>query len=155
MLFLLVVSIEPTNDFTDNHINWISIGIMPWVLLNNSELIFVTYKVNVFIFTLYYYFANGLGDLGSIPGRVIPETLKMVLVTSLLSIISCVSRVKRSNPGKGVVPSPTPRCSSYWKGSLLVALDYGRQLYWAVLLYRFFFLLLILQLILFILFYLL
>ena len=29
-------------------------------------------------------FANGLGDLGSIPGRVIPKTLKMVLDTSLL-----------------------------------------------------------------------
>ena len=26
-----------------------------------------------------------------------------------------------SNPGKGVAPSPTPQCSSYWKGSLLVA----------------------------------
>ena len=26
-------------------------------------------------------------------------------------------------------PSPTVRCSSYWKGSLLVALDLGRQLY--------------------------
>ena len=32
-------------------------------------------------------------------------------------------------PGKGVAPSPTLRCSSYQKGSLLVALDYGRQLY--------------------------
>ena len=30
-------------------------------------------------------FANGLGDLGSIPGHVIPETLKMVLDTSLLN----------------------------------------------------------------------
>ena len=30
-------------------------------------------------------FANGLRDLGSIPGRVIPETLKMVLDTSLLN----------------------------------------------------------------------
>ena len=29
-------------------------------------------------------FANGSGDLGSIPGRVIPKTLKMVLNTSLL-----------------------------------------------------------------------
>ena len=28
-------------------------------------------------------FDNGLGDLGSIPGRVIPKTLKMVLDTSL------------------------------------------------------------------------
>ena len=31
------------------------------------------------------------------------------------------------NPGKGVAPSLTPRCSSYWKGSLLVTLDYGCQ----------------------------
>ena len=45
-----------------------------------------------------------------------------------LSIIRYVSRVKWSNPGEGVAPSPTPRCS-YWKGSLLVPLDYGRQLY--------------------------
>ena len=28
-------------------------------------------------------FANGPGDLGSIPGRVIPKTLKMALDTSL------------------------------------------------------------------------
>ena len=30
-------------------------------------------------------FANGLGDQGSIPGRVIPKTLKIVLDTSLLN----------------------------------------------------------------------
>ena len=30
-------------------------------------------------------FANGLGDLGSVPGRIIPKTLKMVLDTSLLN----------------------------------------------------------------------
>ena len=30
-------------------------------------------------------FANGLGHQGSIPGRVIPKTLKMVLETSLLN----------------------------------------------------------------------
>ena len=30
-------------------------------------------------------FANGPGDLGSIPGRVIPKTLKMVIDTSLLN----------------------------------------------------------------------
>ena len=30
-------------------------------------------------------FANGLGDLGSIPGSVIPKTLKMVLDTALLN----------------------------------------------------------------------
>ena len=30
-------------------------------------------------------FANGPGDLGSVPGRVIPMTLKMVLYTTLLN----------------------------------------------------------------------
>ena len=42
-----------------------------------------------------------------------------------LSNIRYVSRVKWSNPGKGVAPSPTPWCNSYWKGSLLVANLYG------------------------------
>ena len=46
-----------------------------------------------------------------------------------LSKIRYVSRVKWSNPEKGVAPSSTPQCSSYWKGSLLVALDFGHQLY--------------------------
>ena len=27
-----------------------------------------------------------------------------------------------------IAPSPSPRCSSYWKGSHLVTLNYGRQL---------------------------
>ena len=48
------------------------------------------------------------------------------------------SRVKWSNPGNDVAPSPTPRCCSYWKGWLRVTLDYGRQLYlliwWNILL---------------------
>ena len=48
-------------------------------------------------------FANGPGDLGSIPGRVIPKTLKMELDTTL-SIIRYGSRVKWSNPGNGVAP---------------------------------------------------
>ena len=73
-------------------------------------------------------FAKGLGDLGSIPGRVIPKTQKMVLDAILtLSIIRYVSRVKWNNPGKGVAPSPRPQCSSYRKGSLRVNLDFGHQ----------------------------
>ena len=47
-----------------------------------------------------------------------------------LSIIRYGSRVNWSNPGKGVAPSPTHLCSSYWKGSLRVTIDYGRQLYY-------------------------
>ena len=48
---------------------------------------------------------NGLGDLGSIPGCVIPKFLKMVLDTSLLNSQQYKVRVKWSNPGKGVAPS--------------------------------------------------
>ena len=40
-----------------------------------------------------------------------------------LSIIRYGSRVKRSNPGNSVKLSPTPRCRSYWKGSLQVTLN--------------------------------
>ena len=39
-----------------------------------------------------------------------------------VSIIRYGSRVKWSNPGNGVAPSPTPWCSSYRKGSLRVTL---------------------------------
>ena len=39
-------------------------------------------------------FANDLGDLGSIPGRVIPKTLKMVLDTSLLNTQQYKVRIK-------------------------------------------------------------
>ena len=46
-----------------------------------------------------------------------------------VSIIRWGSRVKWSNLGKGVAPSLIPWCSSYWKGSLWVTLDNGRQLY--------------------------
>ena len=46
-----------------------------------------------------------------------------------LGIIRYVSRIKWSNPGKGVTPSPTPQCSSYWKGSLQVALSCSHHLY--------------------------
>ena len=43
------------------------------------------------------------------------------------SIIRYGSRVKLINPEKGLAPFPTPRCSSYWKGSLWVALNYDRS----------------------------
>ena len=39
-------------------------------------------------------FSNGPGDLGSIPGRVIPKTLKMVLDTSLLNTQQYKARIK-------------------------------------------------------------
>ena len=74
-------------------------------------------------------FANGPGDLGSIPVRVIPKTLKMVLDTSLLITQQYKLRIKGNvEQSRKVAPSSKPRCSSYWKGGLLVALDYGHQL---------------------------
>ena len=75
--------------------------------------------------------ANGPGDLGSIPGRVIPKTQKMVLDASLLNTQHYKVRIKgKVEPSReGVAPSPTSWCSSYRKGSLRVTLDYGRKLY--------------------------
>ena len=60
-------------------------------------------------------FANGPGDRGSIPGRVIPNTQKMVLDDALLNTqyykVTIKGKVEQS--WEGVAPSPTPRCSSY------------------------------------------
>ena len=80
-------------------------------------------------------FANGLGDLGSIPGRVIPKTQKMVLDTSLLNTQHYKVRIKGKVElsREGVAPSPTPWYCSYRKGSPRVTLDYGRQLYFTLL----------------------
>ena len=52
----------------------------PWPLANSIMPI-----QNIAIGLVGRVFANGPGDLGSIPGRVIPKTLKMVLDTSLLN----------------------------------------------------------------------
>ncbi len=68
-------------------------------------------------------FANGPGDQSSIPGCIIPKSLKVIPPCLTLSNVRYISRVKWSNPGKGVAPSPKPRSSSYRKGSLLVTLD--------------------------------
>ena len=95
----------------------------------------VTYPRKLYLRVIYIYiyiigqvgrvFANGPGDLGSIPSRVIPKTLNMVLDTSLLNTQQYKVHIKgkEEQSGKGVAPSPTPQCSSYWKGSLLVVLD--------------------------------
>ena len=76
-------------------------------------------------------FINGPGDLGSIPGRVIPKIQKMVLDASLLNTQHYKVRIKGKveQSREGVAPTPTPWCSSYRKGSLRVTLDYGRPLY--------------------------
>ena len=55
-------------------------------------------------------FDNGPKALGSIPGLVIPKTLKMVLDASLLNTQHYKIRIKGKvgrNPGKRVAPFPT------------------------------------------------
>ena len=63
----------------------------------------------------------------SIPGRVIPKTLKMVIDTSLLNNqqykVCIKGKVEQSKERSSVLPF------TYWKGSLLIALDYSCQLY--------------------------
>ena len=49
-------------------------------------------------------FANGLRDLGSIPGHVIPKTLKMVLDTSLLNTQQYKVKVEQSRERRSTLP---------------------------------------------------
>ena len=53
-------------------------------------------------------FANGPEDLGSIPGRVIPKTLKMVLDTALLNTqqykVRIKGKVKQSREKNSALP---------------------------------------------------
>ena len=53
-------------------------------------------------------FADGTGDRGSVPGRVIPKTQKIVLGASLHNTQHYKIRIKskRSSPGNEVAPSP-------------------------------------------------
>ena len=77
-------------------------------------------------------FAHGPGDLGSVPGRDIPKTQKMVLDAALLNTQHCKERIKgkvEQSRERSSAP-PTPWCSSYRKRSLPVALDFGRKLHY-------------------------
>ena len=56
--------------------------------------IFMCYHTITLIGLASSVFANGLGDLGSIPDRVISKTLKMVLDTSLLNTQQYKARIK-------------------------------------------------------------
>ena len=53
-------------------------------------------------------FANGLGDWGSIPGRVIPKTQKMVLDASLLNTqqykVGIKGKVEQSRERSSALP---------------------------------------------------
>ena len=55
--------------------------------------------------------ANGPGDLGSIPGRVIPKTLKMILGISMLNTqqykVRIKGKVEQSLERSSVLPYPS------------------------------------------------
>ena len=59
---------------------------------------------------IYIVIANGPGDLGSVPGHVIPKTFKMVLDFSLLNIqqykIRIKGKVEQSRGRIRVLPYP-------------------------------------------------
>ena len=55
-----------------------------------TEAIFTVYLIGV----VGRVFANGPRELGSIPGRIIPKTLKMVLDTSFLNTQRYKARIK-------------------------------------------------------------
>ena len=63
-------------------------------LFHPSHWLNSTITVNRLIGLVGRVFANGPGDLDSIPGRVIPKTLKMVLDTSLLNTQQYKVRIK-------------------------------------------------------------
>ena len=59
----------------------------------------------------FFWLFNGPGDLGSIPVRVIPKTLKMVLDTSLLHSqqykVRIKSKVEQSREKSSSLPYPS------------------------------------------------
>ena len=73
--------------------------------------LFVFFSLSRLIGLVGRVFANGPGDLGSIPGHVIPKTLKMVLDTSLLNTqqykVHIKGKVEQSRE-RSRAPFPTP-----------------------------------------------
>ena len=98
------------------------------------EYIFINQRIGL----VGWVFANDPGDRVQSQVESYQRLKKWYLIPPCLTLsyIRYISRVKWSNPGKGVAPSPTPRCSSYRKGGLWVALDYSHQLYFTLPLCR-------------------
>ncbi len=71
-------------------------------------------------------FANAPGDLGSIPGRVIPKSLKMVLDTSLFNTqqykLLIEGKVEQSSERSSTLPYHTMGCP---RGVMVNAMNCG------------------------------
>ena len=70
-------------------------------------------------------FADRLEDQGSIPGRIIPKTQKVIFDAAYLNTKHYNVRIKGKvhQPTEWSKASPLFQCSSYWKRSLRVTLD--------------------------------
>ena len=123
-------------------INWLS----SFQLLSKSDQSteVILRKIDIYIYIYIYIYmsywpiglvgrvcANDPGDQGSFQAWVMLKTQKVVLDTSLLN-----SKYYKVGIKGKVGPSwvmcralPKPQCSSYWKGNLRVAHEYGRKLY--------------------------
>ena len=77
----------------------------------------------------YSLFTNDPGDRVLIPGRVIPNTKKMVFDASLFNSLHYKVRINGKVEPLAVATSPIHWYNSYWKGSLRVTLDYGWPTY--------------------------
>ena len=49
----------------------------------------------------------------------------ILLTSKLCTFAKLLIKSKLDNPEKGIAPSPTSLCCSYWKDTLRVTLDYG------------------------------
>ena len=70
-------------------------------------------------------FANGPGDLGSIQGRVIPKTLKMVLDTSLLNTQQYKVHIKGKVLGVVAIEK-----GAFWPPSTMIANFTDYKIFW-------------------------
>ena len=103
----------------------ISIYLYLFIYYSLFIIIYLLFMVHLAIGLMSRLFAYGPGDRGSIPGQVMPKTQKMVLDAALICTqdfkVRIKGKVEQSREWSSALP--TPRCSSYWKGSLQVTFD--------------------------------
>ena len=114
LLYALSISFSPSDFMDTSSIYLILFPCTCQVYRYTSLLIAIYLSVNFLISTswsvpnigiMVRVFANSLGDLGSIPGRVIPKTQKMVLDATLLNTQHYKVRIKgKVEQSKGKAP---------------------------------------------------
>ena len=101
-----------------------------WIICQHLTFVFIFWKDQCYTHTSILFYICGLFFLPMARETWVQSQAKsyqrlkkwfLMPPCLTLSIIRYWSRVKRSNPEKGVMSSPTLRCSSYRKGSLWVA----------------------------------